>query len=265
MTEYQSGIPCLSAMRTYRTHQASQPGRLSPPPHEKPRAEQPTARHLDPSVGIPVARESRGAWRVAQRVASVVYLLIIAIPLGIVALFGVWMRDTASPGALPRTAVVFTGQFDRVTAALELLSEGQVARIFISGVNAEAGLRPATFAEQFELSETLRRKLATGGIVLATDANDTLENGCETAEWLAENPDIHSVVLVTSRFHMPRAFLSLTRASDRGILVERISVNDANVRNGGLTDEFMKFAATLVTSLIPTIWADERPGICHAR
>ena len=220
---------------------------------------------MTPSVGIPVARKSPGAWRRARRVASAAYLLIIAIPLGIVALFGVWMRDTASPGALPRTAVVFTGQFGRVTAALDLLSEGKIARIFISGVNAGAGIRPTTFAEQFKLPDALRQELASGGIVLASDANDTLENGCETAEWLAGNPDVTSVVLVTSRFHMPRAFLSLKRASDGGILIERLSVDDADVGGGRLIDEFMKFAATLVTSLIPTVWADERPGICRAR
>ncbi len=39
------------------------------------------------------------------------------------------MRDTASPGALARNAVAFTGQFGRVTDALDLLSEGKVARI----------------------------------------------------------------------------------------------------------------------------------------
>jgi uncharacterized SAM-binding protein YcdF (DUF218 family) len=220
---------------------------------------------MTPSVGIPVARKSRGAWRRVQRLASVVYLIIVAIPLGIVALFGVWMRDTTGPGALPRTAVVFTGQFGRVTAALDLLSEGKVARIFVTGVNAGAGIRPATFAEHFKLSEALRREHATGGIVLATDANDTLENGCETAEWLAENPDITSVVLVTSRFHMPRAFLSLTRATDRHILIERLSVDDAHATKSGMIDEFMRFTATFFMRFVPSIWADERPGICHAR
>jgi uncharacterized SAM-binding protein YcdF (DUF218 family) len=228
-------------VRTYRTHQASQVGRLSRlrrtrncEPHN------PSPDIVTPSVGIPVSRKLRGAWRRVLRLASAVYLLIIAIPLGVVALFGVWMRDTASPGALPRTAVVFAGQFARVIADLELLSERKIARIFVSGVNAGAGVRSATFAEQFKLSDDLRHELLTGGIVLATDASDTLENGCKTAEWLAETPDITSVVLVTSRSHMQRAFLPFTRASDRGVLIERLSVDDANVRSGGLIKEFIK-------------------------
>lgn len=218
------------------------------------------------SGSLTVRRNSFRALRSGRRLASIVYLLIMAIALTLIAAFGMRMRDTASLGALPPTAVVFTGQFNRVTGALNLLSERKVAVIFISGVNAGAGIRPTTFADQFNLSDLLRQKLAAGDIILAPRANDTLENGCETAQWLAENPDINSVVLITSRFHMPRASFSLARATDNRILIQRQSVDDANATIGNLVAEFMKFTKTLIISFVPfSIWMGDRSGICQVR
>jgi len=41
-----------------------------------------------------------------------------------------------------RTAVVFTGAFNRVEHGLYLMLTGQVERLFISGANAQAGIPP---------------------------------------------------------------------------------------------------------------------------
>jgi hypothetical protein len=48
-------------------------------------------------------------------------------------------------------AVVFTGQFDRVDEGLRLADAGAVPRLYISGVNGNAGLDPAHFVEQFAI------------------------------------------------------------------------------------------------------------------
>ena len=42
-------------------------------------------------------------------------------------------------------AVVFTGQFERVDVGLRLADAGTVPRLYISGVNGNAGLDPSPF------------------------------------------------------------------------------------------------------------------------
>jgi len=113
---------------------------------------------------------------------------------------------------LPSTAVVFTGQFDRIERGLDLLAAGQVQRLFISGVNPKAGLTVSGFAGQFGLTADQRIWLETGQITLAPDAHTTLENALETACWLAGQPDVQSLALITSQRHMARASLALERA-----------------------------------------------------
>jgi hypothetical protein len=66
----------------------------------------------------------------------------------------------------------------------------QVEMLFIAGVNKRAGIRPEGFAEQFSLSPALRDALAQARIILASDADTTLENAIETACWLAQQRTI---------------------------------------------------------------------------
>jgi hypothetical protein len=148
---------------------------------------------------------------------------------------------------------------------LDLLSSGQVQRLFISGVNAGAGLSPETFSQQFKLTEALQAKLQSGDIILATDAQDTLENACETSRWISSNDGVKSVLLITSRFHMPRASLALARATDFSLPLQRLSVDDAD--SEGVTQlltEFIKFSKTLLVSFLPeALWPDDRSGVCR--
>lgn len=199
-----------------------------------------------------------------RHAASTIIFALILVAGGIIASFAMRMMDSDKEGDLPQTAVVFTGQFDRITLGLDLLSSGQVQRLFISGVNAGAGLSPETFAQKFKLSDELQVKLQSGTIVLATDAQDTLENACETSQWITSNRDVTSVILITSRYHMPRASLALSRASDFSLPIERLSVDDADSDSvSQLLTEFIKFSQTLVVSFMPeALWPDNRSGIC---
>jgi uncharacterized SAM-binding protein YcdF (DUF218 family) len=200
-----------------------------------------------------------------RRAASIVILATILIAGGMVASFAMRLMDSDKKGDLPQTAVVFTGQFDRITLGLDLLSSGQVQRLFISGVNAGAGLSPETFSQQFKLTEALQAKLQSGDIILATDAQDTLENACETSRWISSNDGVKSVLLITSRFHMPRASLALARATDFSLPLQRLSVDDAD--SEGVTQlltEFIKFSKTLLVSFLPeALWPDDRSGVCR--
>lgn len=61
--------------------------------------------------------------------------------------------DYRAPGAdkvrSVSAAVVFTGQFERIDVALQMLDQGTIQRLFISGLNPGAGLFPASFVAQF--------------------------------------------------------------------------------------------------------------------
>lgn len=90
---------------------------------------------------------------------------VLGVLLGILALLahGFWQRGYNTWGATTAAAaVVFTGQFNRVNATLRLFEDGQITRLFISGVNPGAGIEAATFADQFNLSPRARQALHTG-------------------------------------------------------------------------------------------------------
>lgn len=164
--------------------------------------------------------------------------------------YGLRLRDTADPESLPETAIVFTGQFDRIEKAIALLEAGRIERLFISGVNNGAGLNPETFARQFGLSPALQDALDGGVITLGPRAEDTIENALETTCWLSRQPGNGRVLLITSQRHMPRASLLLERPS--GLRVERLSTSPAIVDARALvTPEFMRFVATWFLSFAP--------------
>jgi uncharacterized SAM-binding protein YcdF (DUF218 family) len=162
-------------------------------------------------------------------------------------------------GPLPRIAIVFTGQFDRIERGIDLLEEGRVEGLFISGVNPGAGLNSETFTRQFKLSPALEEGLKTGHITLATEAQDTIENALETACWLAQYPETRSILLLTSHLHMPRASLALERAS--GVRVERLPVGADEVDASALlSSEFWRFVGTWLMTLLPSRYWLARSG-----
>jgi uncharacterized SAM-binding protein YcdF (DUF218 family) len=172
---------------------------------------------------------------------------------------------TPIPAAGAEIAIVFTGQFDRVDAGLALLEGAQVGKVFISGVNRGAGLSREGFAEQFALSPALRDALAQGRIILAPDATITLENAIETACWLAQQGEIRSVLLVTHRFHMPRAALALERAVPWQIAVVPVFPEQVLPQTDRpfVLRELFKFAATWVITLLPSsLWPSDISSDC---
>lgn len=91
--------------------------------------------------------------------------------------------------------VALTGDDGRVAEGLRLLKEGRGSVLFISGIQTS---KRAT--ELFNKSP----KHAKDHIVLGRRAYDTVGNAHETAQWLARTPNVSSIYLITSDYHLLR-------------------------------------------------------------
>jgi uncharacterized SAM-binding protein YcdF (DUF218 family) len=91
---------------------------------------------------------------------------------------------------------------ERIRAAVTLLSDGLGRRVLVSGVNREVS------REQLRTASRTVRRLYDCCVDLGFTADDTVGNARETAEW-AKAMGFHSLIIVTSDYHMPRAMLEL--------------------------------------------------------
>lgn len=107
--------------------------------------------------------------------------------------------------ALDRSAdgiVVLTGGTARVSDGLELLAAGRAKRLLITGVNP--GTTTGDIARQFA---DYGRSLACC-VDLDYSAINTFGNAVETRRWALDRR-FHSLIVVTSAYHMPRALAEI--------------------------------------------------------
>jgi len=159
----------------------------------------------------------------ARRMRSLMLKLAI---LGIVALivgFGafVWFLPEEQ---IPLTQnadgiVVLTGGDSRITDALELLASSRGKRLLITGVNP--GTTTADIAHQ---TGNYDRLLACC-VDLDYSALNTLGNAVQSRIW-ANNHNFHSLIVVTSAYHMPRALAELAHQLPDDTLIPYPVVSD---------------------------------------
>jgi uncharacterized SAM-binding protein YcdF (DUF218 family) len=117
--------------------------------------------------------------------------------------------DQSTPADDPPVSdgvVAFTGASDaRLTEAMKLLETGKARRMLISGVN------PHTSRADVRGVAKATRRFYNCCVDLGYEAANTVGNGRETANW-ARAKGFHSLIVVTSDFHMPRAMLELHAA-----------------------------------------------------
>lgn len=194
-------------------------------------------------------------------------IVLVALAVALVREFSIRSVAAEDAAELPTTAVVFTGQFDRVELALHLFDQGRLDRIFISGVNSGAGITPQNFADQFRISPKARAALGSGQIILAPDAKTTIDNALETACWLDRQPGIRETLLITGRSHMPRASWALESAIAGSVSVRRLSPDGpraSGARSRWNMSELVKFGVTVPLTLLPRrLWPGARLTSCN--
>jgi uncharacterized SAM-binding protein YcdF (DUF218 family) len=115
--------------------------------------------------------------------------------------------------------VVLTGGDSRVSDALALLAAGRAKRLLISGVYA--GTTISDIARQV----ADYNRLLTCCVDLDYSAINTLGNAVGTRQWTLKN-GFHSLIVVTSAYHMPRALAELSHQLPEVTLIPYPVVSD---------------------------------------
>jgi uncharacterized SAM-binding protein YcdF (DUF218 family) len=98
--------------------------------------------------------------------------------------------------------VVLTGGAARINDAIELLASGRGKRLLISGVH------PTTRSIELARLVPEYKRMFSCCIDLGHSAINTIGNAVETRHWVRDR-GFHSLVVVTSSYHMPRAMAEL--------------------------------------------------------
>jgi uncharacterized SAM-binding protein YcdF (DUF218 family) len=178
--------------------------------------------------------------------------------LAVTAGFAWFVAEASRPADAPEHAdglVVLTGGAERVDTGLRWLAAGRADQLLVSGVALRsdlpslarlAGIDPAPLAGRIELGHA---------------ASTTHGNANETAAWVQRH-DIHSLIVVTGFYHMPRALTELGWAVP-GVTIYRLPVVPPVLRDGRLSglrllgEEYVKY---LVVQAGLTRWLPHDSG-----
>ena len=98
--------------------------------------------------------------------------------------------------------VVLTGAASRIPDAIELLNSARGQRVLITGVNR------TTTAKEIATLTSQNERVFKCCVDLDRSALNTLGNAIETRRW-ARDRNFHSLIIVTSNWHMPRAMAEI--------------------------------------------------------
>lgn len=171
--------------------------------------------HLPEAVRAP--KRPRGWLR-----ALVVAVLAIAFfsgALGFVGFLSQLRVAELKPASNADGIVVLTGGSSRVSDAVELLARGYGKRLLISGVH------PTNSISDISRSVPDSQALLDCCTDLDHSAVNTRSNAAETRRWVRER-GFHSLIVVTSNYHMPRAIVEMSHVMPDVDLIPFAVVSD---------------------------------------
>lgn len=131
-------------------------------------------------------------------------MLIIVYLLGFSAfvLYSLYPPQITPSNSQSQTAIVLTGGENRISEGVSLLNNKSVQRVFVSGVGKDVGLDDI-FPKSYQSLLCC--------VTLGYEAKDTIGNMHESFSWLKKHKEIKSFYLITSSYHMPRAYHLFSR------------------------------------------------------
>ena len=155
-------------------------------------------------------RPDHSGSRIRRAFAIAVLAVIVAWGVGLTRYANGIPMQASAPVAPADAIVVLTGGSKRMDAGVALLTAAKAPVLFVSGVDHRVD--PARIRDLVtDSGENLDQATIDCCIVLGYGASDTLGNARETALW-AGATDRKALILVTSNYHMPRAWLEFEHA-----------------------------------------------------
>jgi uncharacterized SAM-binding protein YcdF (DUF218 family) len=128
-------------------------------------------------------------------------------------LFAVFVtRDDATGWDKADGIVVLTGGDNRIETGAKLMAEGRAKRMLISGVNRKVS------REEMQHLLGIDKQIFNCCVDLGYEALDTVGNADETRTWAISN-GYTKLIIVTSRYHMPRSLAELALVMPRVTLL----------------------------------------------
>lgn len=155
---------------------------------------------------------SRAAKAVSRTLSGVILLAVAALIGGFVWFVATLPEAAGAPSRSADGIVVLTGDASRVPDAIELLANGHGKRLLITGVYK------ATSQATISRLNPKYADLLSCCVDLDHSALNTLGNAVQTRRWVREQ-GFHSIIVVTSSYHMPRAMVEIARQLPDVVLV----------------------------------------------
>ena len=143
-----------------------------------------------------------------------------AILYGSIFLFTIWLAGygyfvyhithlipPAASATKPDAIIVVTGGSQRINKGLDLLQAGYTDNLFISGVH-----KKVTLTTIFDMWDGYDGENPVCCVSLGHAARNTWENALEARLWINAQDNVQTLWLITSNYHMPRAWVELHAA-----------------------------------------------------